>query len=315
MTVRIYHNTDAGAPQLTGAAGSYIAILDAVLVNGYGSKPGLGWTKEFTGTNIAVYRNNTSIPESTGMYLRIDDSNVNHATVRCYKTMSDINTGTDVIPNPNYESQSNIIWFKHYSGVPGTPRQWYVIGDERTVYGFNCTSTNSTPLTLYSHMWGFGDYISYVPSNQWNYMLFGMGILSPTDFNRFPANGNVGGRTLVLGRSVDLIEEKFTPANIACTQLSQIGMTLPGGSNSQSFTAFTGLVFMAPALISELRTVWSIVGQFRGCLYHVGRASDNTFENFGKAPNNPTGPDYRQLIGMTTAMVGSLLVAESDWDG
>lgn len=35
MAIKIYRSTDAGAPSLTGQAGSMITVLDAVLVNGY----------------------------------------------------------------------------------------------------------------------------------------------------------------------------------------------------------------------------------------------------------------------------------------
>lgn len=37
MTVRIYRSTDFGAPQLSGQVGTLISVLDACLVNGYGS--------------------------------------------------------------------------------------------------------------------------------------------------------------------------------------------------------------------------------------------------------------------------------------
>ena len=57
MTVRVYSSTDASAPVLTGQVGSLIAVLDACLVNGYGTKTAAGWTKPFAdASNTAVYR-------------------------------------------------------------------------------------------------------------------------------------------------------------------------------------------------------------------------------------------------------------------
>ena len=53
MTVRIYKSTDSGAPTLTGQAFSLISLLLACLVDGYGSKAAAGWTKPYTGTNLA----------------------------------------------------------------------------------------------------------------------------------------------------------------------------------------------------------------------------------------------------------------------
>src|SRR6185436_20075392 len=37
MTVRFYSSRDAGAPVMNGNVGSMISVLDACLVNGYGS--------------------------------------------------------------------------------------------------------------------------------------------------------------------------------------------------------------------------------------------------------------------------------------
>ncbi len=41
-TVNLYQSTDASAPILTGSAGSLVTLLDACLVNGYGTKAGRG---------------------------------------------------------------------------------------------------------------------------------------------------------------------------------------------------------------------------------------------------------------------------------
>jgi hypothetical protein len=43
----IYRSSDGGAPVLTGLAYSLLALLDALLVNGYGAKNPLGWTRSF----------------------------------------------------------------------------------------------------------------------------------------------------------------------------------------------------------------------------------------------------------------------------
>lgn len=53
---KFYESTDASAPTLTGENGSLIAVLDAVLVDGYGSKAGAGWSKAYSATNKAVYQ-------------------------------------------------------------------------------------------------------------------------------------------------------------------------------------------------------------------------------------------------------------------
>ncbi len=95
MTIYALSSADASAPVLDGTPGSLIALLDAVLVNGYGSHPGLGWTIAFTDTNKRAYR----MPAGTSQaYLRVvDDGTLSSgqvANVNAYTAMSDIDTGT-----------------------------------------------------------------------------------------------------------------------------------------------------------------------------------------------------------------------------
>jgi hypothetical protein len=54
MTVRIYRSTDGSAPVLTGQAGKLTDLLDAILVNGYGSKTAAGWTINQRIWNVAL---------------------------------------------------------------------------------------------------------------------------------------------------------------------------------------------------------------------------------------------------------------------
>lgn len=55
MTISIYRSTDVGAPVFSsGVKGSLITVLDACLVNGYGSKSPLGWSKVYSGTRPTV---------------------------------------------------------------------------------------------------------------------------------------------------------------------------------------------------------------------------------------------------------------------
>jgi len=94
---RYYRSDDAGAPVLDGNNGSLIAVLDACLVNGYGSKPGAGWTKPFSGTNLAAYRMGAG-GTAERMYLRVSDAEGATARVSGFVTMTDVNTGTEPFP-------------------------------------------------------------------------------------------------------------------------------------------------------------------------------------------------------------------------
>ena len=95
MTVRFYSSSDAGAPAVRGnTPGDIINLLTKCLVDGYGAKAGAGWTKPYTGTNVAAFRQGAG---SNGMYLRIDDTSTEagnrNARIVGYETMSDVNTG------------------------------------------------------------------------------------------------------------------------------------------------------------------------------------------------------------------------------
>lgn len=96
MTVRVYKSTDSGAPTITRSLGSLIALLDACLVNGYGSKAAAGWTKSFSGTNKAIYRQGTG---SSQRYLYVDDSvSADYATVIGATIATSITAYSDLFP-------------------------------------------------------------------------------------------------------------------------------------------------------------------------------------------------------------------------
>jgi hypothetical protein len=82
-----------------------------------------GWTKVFSGTNLAVYRS----PNATGtrQYPRVDDTGSITATVRAYESMSDVNTGVDKWMD-NY-------WFKS-DVANSTVMSWAIFADDKTFY-------------------------------------------------------------------------------------------------------------------------------------------------------------------------------------
>ena len=130
MALTIYRSTDSGAPSLTYAAGSFIAMLDACLRTGYGSKAGAGWTKPYTGANIAVFRQGAG---GNGRYIRVwnartgDDPATYHMTanVRGYEAMTAVSTGTNPFPTAT-QSNSNGLMVRVASSSPGYPTGWIV---------------------------------------------------------------------------------------------------------------------------------------------------------------------------------------------
>ena len=169
-TSRIFTSLDAGAPVVHGAVGSLINVLDAVLVNGYGSTPSLGWTKEFSGTNKAVYR----APSGTRRYVRVDDSIGYNASISSYETMINIDNGTDRMPSI---AGAAIYWYKSYYQNTAATR-WYIIGDEAGFYFipfvFTSVYNSSNNIGFYwSKTYYAGDYNPYDIRNKWNFTLIG----------------------------------------------------------------------------------------------------------------------------------------------
>lgn len=130
MALTIYRSTDSGAPSLTYAAGSFIAMLDACLRTGYGSKAGAGWTKPYTGANIAVFRQGAG---GNGRYIRVWNARTGDdpttycmtANVRGYEAMTAVSTGTNPFPTTT-QSNSNGLLVRVASSSPQYPTGWIV---------------------------------------------------------------------------------------------------------------------------------------------------------------------------------------------
>lgn len=171
MPVTIYESTDASAPVLSGTVGSLVAVLDACLVNGYGSKAAAGWTKAFSGTNKAAYRQGVKTGRLQ-LYLRVQDDGpgaggAQEARVRGYETMTNVDTGTGLSPTAA-QLAAGIICRKSAT-ADAVARAWVVAADHRTFYLF--AASEGTPSSYYSIM--SGDIRSRVPADQYAAQIIG----------------------------------------------------------------------------------------------------------------------------------------------
>lgn len=128
MPVTFYSSEDPGAPQFvySGSSGSYkigiIEVLDAILVNGYSGKSGLGWTKLMTsavvGSHRTVYRNQSAYESNCHLLVESSPSNSG-----CFKIqIADVVSSTE-----DYSRYSQVI-NTYVSGY-----KWMAVGDERTL--------------------------------------------------------------------------------------------------------------------------------------------------------------------------------------
>ena len=233
-TVKWARSTMPGAPVLTRAAGSLIALLDALLVNGWGVQTatsvvvasgvatatfatdhaaarhgvvlvagvtgalaglngeqkvtavepnkikwattaadgtaagtitvkmaGAGWTKPFSGTNLAAYK--SASPAAHGQFLRIADTTAGYARAVGYENMTAISTGTGLFPSAA-QLNGGYYWGKsdETSGTNAVP--WVFASDGRFFYLFAQACNNSSGGVRSFTPMSFGDLVPESPS-------------------------------------------------------------------------------------------------------------------------------------------------------
>jgi hypothetical protein len=181
MTVTTYYSTDASAPVLTGQVGSLTALLDAILVNGYGSRAAAGWTIAYTGTNQRDYKQGAG---SCGFYLDVNDAApgggaARESRMRGYEVMTALATGTN--PFPTTAQMSAGVIHRKSNTADATARPWYAYADSTCIHLFVDTGDAVSP----SYSWGFsfGDFFSYKAGDAYNCQIQG----------RTAENSNSGG--------------------------------------------------------------------------------------------------------------------------
>ena len=168
MTSGAFFSFDVGSPSLTSTPGSLIAVLDACLLTGYGSKLAVtGWQKVFSDVNKAAYR----ATSGNRFYLRVDDSDNNVARVVGYETMSDINTGTS--PFPTGAQIAGGLFLRKTNGSAGG---WAVFANSTCFYFMPSASSPSWTTITTNDAGGqffFGEFISYRIIDNYSTMIIG----------------------------------------------------------------------------------------------------------------------------------------------
>lgn len=162
MAVYTLTMNSASAPPVNGTAGSLIAVLDFCLVTT------MGWTKPFTGTNLAVYKQPAG---SNGFYLSVDDTGGGNARVVGYETMTAVTTGTGPFPTTTQFAGGGYVYKSNAADT--TARPWAFFSDGKIFhlfisYGSAATAFNLT--NLYSDF-TFGDFKSYKVGDVFNTLL------------------------------------------------------------------------------------------------------------------------------------------------
>jgi hypothetical protein len=168
----IYKSTDSSAPTLSGTAGALLTVLDAVLVNGYGSQAAAGWSKPFVNSgNVGCYKGGSGVQLSVS----INDNapvTAKEARVSGYESLSSVSAGTNPFPTTaqSVGASSNFCIWRKSNTADGTARPWIIYADARTFYLFVQTGDSGT---VYQTM-GFGEFYSLkTGGDSYNYFITG----------------------------------------------------------------------------------------------------------------------------------------------
>lgn len=222
MPTRIYLSSDASAPALSmNVAASVAGVLDAILVNGYGAKPSLGWTKPYASGNAHVYRSG-----GTGdrFYFRLNSTGMFGTHIRGYRDMTGASTGTNPFPTlAQHAGEGMNVSMGNNTGNNNCA--WACVGNEYFFDFWTCGFTSASSVvpgyqtTSASNLvtqYQFGRFKSYVVGDVYNHMIQGNGI-----------SGALSGNNLHQASSPDL----FVAANPQGTVDSiNVGRHYMGGS-------------------------------------------------------------------------------------
>jgi hypothetical protein len=168
MAFTIYSSNDSGAPAMSGASGSLLTVLDAVLVTGYGSKPGAGWSKPLPNTgSYGIYRQGTG----SMFYLFVNDGSGSsggaEAVLSGWDSITAITAGavTGSNPFPTYTQLSfgggagggsGGVILRKSSVITAVSRTWTIMADSRSLYIFTKPTDNGQFVSAAA----FGDFYS-----------------------------------------------------------------------------------------------------------------------------------------------------------
>lgn len=199
MTITVKRSTDGGAPSLINTAGSLITLLDYLLVTT------LGWTKPYTGTNLAAYKQPSG---SNQMYLYVDDTGTTAARVSGYEAMTSISSGTGNFPT-SVQQSGGLYWGKSSAG---SNRPWLFWSNGKIFYLF--VQYNGT--NWLGHC--FGDFTSYKSSDAYGTIIIG-DASSPTSATAFSS-------------LVSAVSSSTAGGHFVARQYTQIGSSLAVGKIS-----------------------------------------------------------------------------------
>lgn len=192
----VYRWDDPGAPVYLATMTSFKALIKAVMVDGYGSKPGAGWTIPFEdATSFILKQGGTnSYKHCMKFYNYHPVSSYNYVE---YEVAEDyVSLSGPVNPWHTHDIGATVNYYRFPRGYATNTTTyqipWIILATSRSVYflfGYNGVYANQIPsifstannqTTGYTQASFFGDYISYIEGFPRNTMFVAMNINSIT---------------------------------------------------------------------------------------------------------------------------------------
>jgi hypothetical protein len=169
-----YSSADASAPTLNGVAGSLVTVLDAILVNGYGSNASAGWTISGSGPSSAANQRAYKLGSGTQFHFSVDDNapNIaNEARIRGFESVSSGTVGSGQFPSTAQGiGSAGFLCARKSNTASAAARQWVAFADSRTLYFFSSTTDTAGAYLAFA----FGDFYTLAaPTDVWNCMIVG----------------------------------------------------------------------------------------------------------------------------------------------
>ena len=327
MRFSVYESSELNAPQLNGLTGSLVALLDAVLVNGYGTRQPLGWLKPLPNDSLTGSLGCWQQPSGSGMILYINDNAPTGSIIGAgreawatgYETILGLTssiypttgTGSGQFPQASQTFGtvaaggvlSGSVWWRKSTSADDVRRYWILFGDAYTFYLF--VQTGDTTGTFYGY-W-FGDFYSFRHdpyrctlhgrcANQTNALTYRM---DGSDSGTFPTATTM---------YMDWVSRSWTgvPGGYVVNKIIDSGKasfafeasTAPGG-NSAPIAPFAGGVpltdqlFIQQVALSETNGV--LRGKYRG-MYHLCHPLDGLNNGMIITGSNEQMGKYFRLV-------------------
>ena len=300
MTVRVYRWDDASAPTLNASAGSLVALLKAVLVDGYAGKTAAGWTNPAYSTNKAAFQN-----AGSGQCLVVDHpSTTINPTVYGVESITSGFIETNRFPTT---LQMATAYWSISNTADTTNRPWIILADNKRFYlwvGYNLTTAQALSASTTAQMlWFAGDILSYKGGDAFPFMICSQ-LSTGADDNPFGACQSSIGSTLATGHYMARTHRQ-SGTSVGVGKFSDYGLVSTTSSGNATSYAYPDPVSGGMSL-SKIRVFESNIYGPRGLMPGMW------FVNHSMPGNNGdtfTGSSGGQLAGKT------FILLDASWSG